>query len=136
MEIPALEAPDRAALRRTVFALRQRDRRRSFPAHLHVGDPDGPHVSYAVEGDRLDAGLRTDVVAALLRSREGDRPALWLTRPGRPEPHDLDRLWLPPALAACAEAGLRRRWFVVVTKAGWYDPLGGTSVTWKRLRIR
>lgn len=136
MQQSTLDAPDRAALRRAVFALRQAGRQRVFPAVMRLGDPDGATVSYPVGTERLDQGLRTDVVAALLRLTPDDRPAAWLVRPGVPEPHDLDRLWLAPVLSAYVAAGTWPRWFVVLTKAGWYDVLGSEAVRWKRLRIR
>lgn len=131
------DAATRATLRRTVFALRSGERRRVFDPRLHVGDPDGEHATYVVVGDRLDDGLRADVVGALLRTRPEDHPsAVWLTRVGVPQPHDLDLAWLTPSLAAFAEAGENPRFFVVVTKGGWYDPRTDDRTTWQRLRIR
>lgn len=128
---------DRAALRRAVFALRSRERRRVFPARLHLGDPDGEQVVHPVVRHPLDDGLRLDVVAGLLRLRPAAAPsAAWLTRVGTPAPHDLDLLWLPAVLRAFAEAGEEARWVAVVTKTGWYDPRTGDRVTWQRLRIR
>lgn len=132
-----LDREDRAALRRAVFALRSGQRRRIFATAVHVGDPDGEHATYAVGDDRLDSGLRVDIVGRLLQSVQDDEtPAFWLSRVGSPEPHDEDRIWLAAARQAFAEAGQDARWFAVVTKNGWYDPLGGDSATWERLRIR
>jgi hypothetical protein len=131
------DAATRATLRRTVFALRSGERRRVFAPRLHVGDPDGDHARFDVVGDRLDDGLRSDVVGELLRTRPEDQPsAVWLTRTGVPKPHDVDLAWLPSALAAFAEAGETPRFFVVVTKSGWYDPRTDERTTWQRLRIR
>lgn len=128
---------DCAALRRAVFALRTRERRRVFPARLHLGDPDGDQVVHALGPQGYDDGLRTDIAASVLRRRPGGEPgAAWLTRPGVPEPHDLDALWLPALLRALSEAGEEPRWLAVVTKAGWYAPLTGQRATWQRLRIR
>ncbi len=128
----------RAALRRAVFALRSGERRRVFPPSVHVGDPDGSHVTYVDGGgDRLDHTLRSDVVAALLRAHpEAHRAALWLTRPGHPFPHDVDLVWMPAAAAAFAEAGEDPAWVAVVTKNGWYEPFGERAASWRRLRLR
>lgn len=132
-----LRPEDRAALRRAVFALRSRERRRVFPARLHLGDPDGEQVVHAVRDQPYDDGLRVDVVASMLRSRPAGAPgAVWLTRPGVPEPHDLDLLWLPSALRALQESGEEPCWTAVVTRAGWCAPLTGERSTWQRLRIR
>ena len=134
---PVVDAETRAALRRAVFALRSGERRRVFPAQVHVGDPDGQNATYTDDGSRLDDGLRTDVVAALLRHQpDGQRSAVWITRVGVPEPHDLDLAWTSPCLSAFAEAGEIPVWFAVITKRGWYAPLSGESVTWQRLRLR
>lgn len=135
--VEELGPEDRAALRRAVFALRSRERRRVFPARLHLGDPDGDQVVHAVGTPGYDDGLRADVVAAMLRRRpETEASAAWLTRPGVPDPHDLDALWLPALLRALSEAGEEPRWLAVVTKSGWYAPLTGQRATWQRLRIR
>lgn len=132
-----LDEEARAALRRAVFALRCRERRRVFPTSVHVGDPDAWHASYAAGPDRLDIALRADIVAGLLRSvSEDEQPAFWLTRPGVPEPHDDDRVWVAAARQAFAEAGQAAAWWAVVTKNGWYDVTDGETRTWKRLRIR
>lgn len=135
--VDPLDKETRAALRRAVFALRSGERRRVFETAVHVGDPDGEHASYAVGGDRLDQALRVDLLATLLTNVPEDQtPAFWLTRVGVPEPHDDDRVWLAAARQAFAEAGQEPRWCAIVTKNGWYDPVGGDSVTWDRLRIR
>lgn len=134
---PVVDAETRATLRRAVFALRSGERRRVFPAQVHVGDPDGEHSTYTDDGARLDDGLRTDVVAALLRRQpEGQRSAVWITRVGVPERHDLDLAWTGPCLGAFAESGEVPAWFAVVTKRGWYAPLSDESATWQRLRLR
>jgi hypothetical protein len=134
---PVLDAETRAALRRAVFALRSGERRRVFPAQVHVGDPDAEHSTYTLDAEGLDDGLRTDVVMALLRRQpEGRRPAVWMTRVGVPEPHDLDLAWIGPCLGAFAESGEAPAWFAIVTKRGWYAPLSDESATWQRLRLR
>jgi hypothetical protein len=134
---PVLDAQTRAALRRAVFALRAGQRRRVFPAQVHVGDPEGERATYTDDGAALDDGLRTDIVAAMLRQQpEGRVSAVWISRVGVPEPHDVDLAWTRPCLGAFAEAGEKPAWFAVVTKNGWYAPLSGDSVTWQRLRVR
>ena len=137
MEIPAPDQAARAELRRLVFGLRSGQRRRIFPARIHLGDPEGEQREYADEGAPLDAGLRADVLHTLLDGLEEGAPlAVWLTRVGWPEPHDFDRLWVATALQVAAERDEQPRWIAVITKNGWYDPLGGDCVVWKRLRIR
>jgi len=134
---PLLDAETRATLRRAVFGLRAGQRRRVFPAQVHVGDPDVEPTTYTDDGAVLDDALRTDIVAALLRQQpEGRTSAVWISRVGVPEPHDLDLAWTRPCLAAFAEADETPAWFAVITKRGWYAPLSGESATWQRLRLR
>jgi hypothetical protein len=114
------------------------ERRRWFPALLHVGVPGGPEEVFAVAPDEvLDQALRADVVAALLqRTRRPDGPPLvWLTRPGDLDLQDVDAAWVAGARAAAAEAGVGLT-LVVVTRHGWRDPRSGVGREWKRLRTR
>lgn len=132
-----VDAETRATLRRAVFALRSGEPRRVFPAQVNVGDPDGEHSTYTDDEAGLDDGLRRDVVAALLRRQpEGPPAAVWVSRVGVPEPHDLDLAWTGPCLGAFAERGELPAWFAVVTKRGWYTPLTEQSAIWERLRLR
>lgn len=133
-----LEPVDHRLLRDLVFGLRRRERRRVFPARLHLGHPAGPVIAHRVGDAPLDHGLRTDIVHTMLRRLPGEEPpyAAWLERVGQPDTHDLDTRWLPAVARACTEAGVEPRWLVVVTKNGWYAPRAGDRVTWKRLRIR
>ena len=127
----------RRDLRDAVHGLRSGTRRRLFAPVLHVGTLGGSEVVYAA-GDALDLGLRAEIAAALV-SRAlvvAPRPEAWLTRVGRPEPHDVDLAWLPPVRRAFAEAGVSPRCVAVVTKNGWYDPVLDQTVVWDRLRIR
>lgn len=134
---PVVDAETRATLRRAVFALRSGERRRVFPAQVHVGHPDGARATYTDDGVALDDGLRTDVIAALLRQQpEGQPSAVWISRVGMPEPHDFDLAWTGPCGGAFEEAGEAPLWFAVVTKRGWYAPLTDESATWQRLRLR
>jgi hypothetical protein len=125
-------------LRRAVLDHHVSERRRHYPALLHVGVPGGPEeVAPADPDDSLDHALRTDIVAALLRRtrRPGFVPLLWLTRPGPLELQDVDVQWLASARAASAEAGVGLT-LVVVTRHAWTDPRSGVSREWKRLRQR
>jgi len=125
-------------LRRAVLDHGQAERRRTFPALVHVGVPGGREEVFAVVPDeRLDHGLRADVVAALLqRSRRGTAvPLVWLTRPGPLALQDVDAQWLSAARSASAEAGVALI-LVVVTRHGWVDPRSGASRVWKRARER
>ena len=133
-----LGAIQATALRATVLAFKAGEQRRTFAPALHVGAPGGPAVRHDLRTDEvLDQALRTEVVAALLlRCRPlASTQTAWLTRPGEPVWHDLDASWLPPAMAAHAEAGLPFT-FVVVTRHGWYDPRSGLTRRWRRLRDR
>lgn len=137
----------RAELRLAVHRLRSSTRKRAFAPTLHVGAllDDSltwrlPETGAARPGgaDPVDVGLAGEIVAALL-SRAllvYDRPSAWLTRVGVPEPHDLDLAWLPVADRVFAEAGVSPRALVVLTKSGWYEPLGDDRATWARLRVR
>ncbi|CAI9412954.1 hypothetical protein [Nocardioides sp. T2.26MG-1] len=139
------EPVDRAAalvLRRAVLDHVRVERRRWFPARLHVGAPGGAEEVFATDPDDpdedLDHALRADVVAALIqraRQRGGAVPMLWLTRPGPLELQDVDAAWLSAARTAAAEAGIGLT-LVVVTRRGWVDPRSGVRREWKRLRQR
>jgi hypothetical protein len=141
--VEPLPRPLADALRRAALALRAGERRRRFPATVHVGDPDGAEEAFAfAAGDPDDHALRTDVLAALLshagrrRGRHGHpAPLVWVTRPGPLELQDDDAAWLAAARAAGAEAGLPLV-FVVVTREGWWDPRSGLRRVWRRLRAR
>jgi hypothetical protein len=136
------EPVDRAAalvLRRAVLDHVRVERRRWFPALLHVGAPGGAEEVFVADpDDPLDHALRADVVAALLqraRRRGGAVPMLWLTRPGPLDLQDVDAAWLSSARTATAEAGIGLT-LVVITRRGWVDPRSGVRREWKRLRQR
>jgi hypothetical protein len=128
--------PD-AGFRLEVGRLRARDRRRSFPAELRLGHPGGRQV--ALELPRADAGLRLDLVTALLdrwRDEHGGGPAYgWLVRPGVPTLHDLDPGWYAATGRAFGALGLPLLGFRAVTRAGWLDVVTGERRVWKRLRL-
>ena len=125
-----------AAFRLEVGRLRARDRRRTFPAELHVGRPAGPRVSLEVPA--ADAGLRLDLLGALLdvwREQHGGRAFGWVVRCGVPTPHDVDLAWYAAAVRAFGALGEVPLGFRAVTKAGWLDVVTGESRVWKRLRL-
>jgi hypothetical protein len=125
-------------LRRAVLDHGRGERRRWFPALLHVGVPGGPEEVFAADGFAVpDHALRTDVLAALLQRsrRAGLVPLVWLTRPGPLDLQDVDAAWLSAGRSAAAEAGVDLS-LVVVTRQGWVDPRSGVRREWKRLRQR
>jgi hypothetical protein len=124
-------------LRHAVLEHALSERRRRFAPLLHVGTPGGPQALFAAAPLAVtDHGLRTDVVAALLRRTSGvDGRLIWLTRPGDLDLQDVDAAWLAAVRAAGGEAG-EALTMVVVTRHGWRDPRSGAEQTWKRLRPR
>jgi len=125
----------RASLRRAVHAHAASERRRAYPAVVHVGAPGTRVVTFVLDPDeRTDPGLRTDVVAAL-RVRAGAQPEqlVWLTRCGGLELQDVDAQWLAAARSAYDEAQAPLT-FVVVNRRGWRDPRSGLGRTWARVR--
>ena len=155
MPLTTAEQALRAARwRRAVLDLVAEEKRHRFPAVLHLGVPGQAHATVLAAmcrfGDRRQASLlpedqrhqdsahRSDVLAALLTAharRTRQLPALWLTRPGELEMHDVDAAWLSPAARTFAEAGLPFS-LAVVTKHGWWEPLSGVRRTWVRARER
>jgi hypothetical protein len=138
--LPALEAPiDRwthDVLRAATVELVEGESRRRFPPTLHAGVP-GRCVRHVDDPPLGDAGLRADVVLALLRAGAAlvPRPVLWLTRPGELSPHDDDLRWLGPAGWAARALGMPVG-LVVVTRRGWFDPVSDVRREWRRLRPR
>ena len=136
----ALQAPvDRhthTVLRAAVLALVEDEVRRRFPVTLHAGVP-GRSVRHVDDPPVPDAGLRADVVIALLRAAAplDPLPALWLTRPGELSPHDDDLRWVGPSAWAARALGMPVG-LVVVTRRGWFDPVSDVRREWRRLRPR
>lgn len=127
-----------ALLRRAVLDHVRSERRRWFPALLHVGVPGRSEEVFAIgPDDPFDHALGADVVAVLLQraGRAGAAPLVWLTRPGPLDVQDVDVAWLSSARTASAEAGTALTW-VTVTRRGWADPRSGVRREWKRLRQR
>lgn len=138
--LPSLQAPvDRRThllLRAAVVELVDSRQARSAPPALHAGIP-GRAVRHVDDPALGDAGVRSDVVLALLRggSRLVGHPLLWLTRPGELSTHDIDLRWLGPAGWASRASGVDPV-LVVVTPRGWFDPVSGVRREWRRLRPR
>ncbi|MDT0187183.1 hypothetical protein Q9S36_44065 [Microbacterium sp. ARD31] len=123
-------------LRAAVLELVEGEPRRRFPTVLHAGLP-GRSVRHVEDPPLQDAGLRADVVLSMLLrgSATGERPLLWLTRPGELSAHDDDLRWLGPAHWAASSLGLPVG-LVVVTRRGWFDPVSDVRREWRRLRRR
>ena len=136
MELAPLDPTTYAALRLAVFGLRRGTRARSFPPVLHMGSLGEDELAVTIDPRTTDHGLRADVLARLLELQDTPTPAVWLTRMGFPDVHDLDLAWLAAASTAFDEAGAPLPWFVVVTKHGWTRPATGETRSWHRLRVR
>jgi len=126
-----------ALLRRAVLDFRLAEKRKAFAPVVHVGVPGTVDLTYEPRRDeRLEHGLRADLVAAFLRAAGADLvPLVWVTRTGELVLEDADAAWLSAARSAYAEAGLPLT-MVVVTRRGWWDPRSGRSREWMRLRRR
>ena len=121
-------------LRRAVLDHCTSEPRRVHPALVHVGVP-GAAEAVLADVERIDHGLRCDLVAAMLSStsRGSTTPLVWLTRTGALDVQDVDMQWLASARAAYAEAG-QPLVMVVVNRRGWRDPRSGESRQWVKLR--
>lgn len=132
------DADRRVLLREEVGRFRARESRRVFDVAVHLGVLAGERDSFVVRAQdvpAVDGALRTDVLSRLLdQSPEGWRTA-WLTRPGTPETHDLDLLWLAAARTAFGMHGRALDGFFAVTRTGWRDVLTDESRVWRRLRL-
>lgn len=125
--------PLRRSLRRAVLDLAARERRRGFPARVHVGVPGGSCRGFEPGDDPLDHTLRVDALEAMIRGlgRAPGPPLVWLTRPGPLRCEDSDLAWLAATRAASAELGIATR-FVVVCRQAWVDPASGIGRSWPR----
>ncbi len=139
--MPALLEPVPPAtarlLRRAVLDLAAQERRRHFPAVLHVGTPGGA-AAQVVDDRGWDAGLRADIAGAALRAAQGGAggpTTAWVTRPGGLTLQDVDADWLGPLLRSAEEGGVELV-YVVVTRHGWIDPRTGVRRVWRRIRDR
>ena len=134
MSVPAQDPDFRAEVAR----LRSAERRRTFPLAVHVGTPSGTRLRlelpWPVPGE-YDAGVRFDVMCALVDELEGGSAWCWLTRPGVPEVHDVDLAWFSAASRAFGAHAVELAGFRAVTRTGWLDVVTGESRTWSRLRV-
>jgi len=121
-------------LRHVVLAHATAERRRRYPAILHVGDPRTRELVFPLT-ERIDDALGADIVAAMRSRVPRPRPAVWLTRPGDLTLQDIDAQWLRSARRAYAEAGVPLV-YVVANRHGWFDPRTGLRREWRRLRDR
>jgi hypothetical protein len=136
----AVEEPvsraDQALLRRLVLDHKAAERRRQFPAVLHLGAPGRSDAARVDESEAvLDQALRCDVLEAMLRRAAAGPLMTWLTRPGDLDVQDVDLEWLRAVNAVNGETG-RELPFVVVTRSGWRDPRTGVGRRWRRVRDR
>jgi hypothetical protein len=127
--------------RTEVGRFRARQPRRVFPLTIHVGSPGGPRVQVEVPWPvamGYDAGLRFDLVSALLERWDGNPGGHafgWLSRPGVPDLHDRDLEWHSATVRAFGGHGLQLLGFRAVTRTGWVDVLSGERRVWRRLRL-
>ena len=125
----------RRVLRGAVLEHARTERRRTFPAVLHVGIPGGPARTFLSDPEeRLDLALRVEIVETMARhSLERDTvPLVWLTRMAvGPDTEDL--AWAAAVGHAGGELGLRLD-LVVITRRSWHDPRSGAGQRWARVR--
>lgn len=116
--------------------------RHAFALGVHLGRPGAFRVGLELswlEVTGHDAGLRFDLVDALVGRWRLGRPAEddaygWLTRPGAPEPHDVDHGWHAAFVRGAGAHELALAGFRVVTRTGWYDVVTAERRVWRRLR--
>lgn len=128
----------RSLLRTEVGMFRARESRRAFDTSVHVGVLGGPRDSFVERAQDLpamDAGLRADLVSALVDETGDECRCAWLTRAGVPELHDVDLAWLAAARIGFGMHGRPLDGFYALTRSGWLDVLTGERQTWKRLRL-
>lgn len=146
---PAVPVGRARLLRAAVVQLVRAEKRRCFPALLHVGKPGGAETVRPAREPGDDHALRIEVLAAMLR-RVGSLPdpadpgtpppgpadpLVWLTRAGPLQLQDVDAAWVAAVRAIGAELGLPLT-VVVVTRTGWWDPVTGSGRRWRRVRPR
>jgi len=127
---------EQVRLRRLVLDHKAAERRRRFPAVLHLGAPGRPESGRVDESAAaLDHALRCDVLEAMLRRATVGPLMTWLTRPGDLDVQDVDLAWLRAVATVNAETG-RLLPYLLVTREGWLDPASGVCRTWRRVRAR
>ena len=127
----------RALLRQEVGRFRAAEQRRRFPTTLHVGRLDGSRTTLEVPTTTgpLDRATAFDLLDCRLGAALPAEVEAWVTRPGVPELHDEDLLWLTVTAAAVAARGSSLTSFHAVTRTGWLDVRTGESRVWVRLRL-
>lgn len=135
---PTTDADRRRLLRLEVGQFRERESRRVFDTSVHVGVLAGPRTGFVVRAadlPALDAGLRIDVVSALVEQTPDAWRTAWVVRAGTPAVHDVDVEWLAAVHVAF---GVHRRPLdgcFVLTRAGWRDAHTDETRVWARLRL-
>ena len=126
-----------ALLRQEVGRFRAAEQRRRFPTTLHVGRLDGTRTALEVPATAgpLDRATAFDLLDCRLDARLPAEVEAWVTRPGVPELHDEDLLWMTVTSAAVAARGASLVSFHAVTRTGWLDVRTGESKVWVRLRL-
>jgi len=124
-------------LRREVGRFRAEEKRRRFPTTLHVGRIDGSQYVLEVpeSAEPLDRATAFDLLDCRLDAELPSEVEAWVTRPGVPEVHDQDLLWLTVTAAAVAARGAALASFHAITRTGWLDVRTGDSRVWVRLRL-
>jgi len=129
--------PPEAALRREVGLFRRGEHRRRFPVRLSLGEPAGSRSDLEVPGE-IDPQLGTDLALLLAEQAPDDswrRLVWWITRPGVPDLHEMDNLWVAATSMAGGVLGRDPLPLYVITRSGWLDPATGASRRWVRLRL-
>lgn len=118
--------------------LRARESRRVFDVSVSVGLPAAARDSFVVRAQdvpTVDGALRTDVISSLVGQTGDECVCAWVTRPGVPDPHDLDLAWLAASEVAFGIHGRALVGFFAITRTGWLDVRTGERRVWKRLRL-
>lgn len=136
---PGLHEPLPLLLRRVLRGAVQEhartERRRTFPAVLHVGMPGGAVRTFEIVPEEgLDLALRVEILEAMVRDSlaEGAVPLVWLTRMAQGADAE-DAAWAAAVGHASGELGVRLD-LVVVTRRAWHDPRSGAGRSWARVR--
>ena len=109
-----------------------------FDSSVHVGRLGVDHCGFVVRAQDLpvlDTALRVDVLTALLEATPAAWRTTWLVRPGTPQQHDGDLLWLSAARTAFGIHGRELEGCFVITRTGWRDVLTDEQREWVRLRV-
>jgi hypothetical protein len=135
--LPDRPAGQLALLRQEVGRFRAAEQRRRFPTTLHIGRLEGDRTAWEVPAAAgpLDRATAFDLLDCGLAAALPAEVDAWVTRPGVPELHDEDLLWLTVTSAAVAARGSALVSFHAVTRTGWLDVRTGETRVWVRLRL-